>query len=184
MRLVFMVEERSMKELLTIVLPKVLPPEYEEPLILPHSGKRDLEKSIPIKLRAWTHPEDKFIILHDQDGCDCIELKTKLLSLCKDSKNDCLVRIVCDELEAWYFGDLTAVSNAYGKDLTPLSRKRKYRSPDDISNVKEELRKIVPDYQPIDGAKKISEKMDIRNNSSRSFNTFISGVMEMCACSL
>ena len=69
MRLVFLVEERSMKELLEIILPKIL-------------------------------------------------------------HNDVLIRIACTELESWYFGDLTAVSMAYGKDFTSFSAKSKYRIPD------------------------------------------------------
>ena len=117
MRFVFMVEEPSMKALLEILLPRILP-DNVEPLIISHSGKSDLKKSIPIKLRAWQSLDDKFIILHDQDSNDCMQLKADLLSLCKNSRNQCIVRIVCIELEAWYFGDLKAVSLAYGKDIS------------------------------------------------------------------
>ena len=75
MRLVFMVEELSMKELLQVILPKILPEGSEEPLIIPHSGREDLRRSIPIKLQAWQNPEDKFIIVCDQDSNDCVALK-------------------------------------------------------------------------------------------------------------
>jgi len=180
MRLVFMVEEPSMKKLLEIILPKIIPDSFEEPLIIPHNGKSDLEKSIPIKLKAWQNPNDKFIIVHDQDSSDCIQLKKELQSLCKHSRNEYLIRIVCDELESWYLGDLKAVSLAYGKDCTPFAAKRKYRLPDNLKNAKQELRKIISTYQPIDGAKKIAVKMDVNNNKSQSFNTFVSGVKEMC----
>ena len=160
MRLVFMVEEPSMKELLEVMLPKILPDNFETPIIIPHSGKSDLAKSIPIKLRSWQNPKDKFIIVHDQDSSDCIKLKADLLSLCKNSRNNCLIRIVCNELESWYFGDLNAVSLAYGEDYVLLSNKRKYRVPDKLKNAKEELRKLIPAYQPISGAKKIAVHMD------------------------
>jgi len=180
MRLVFMVEEPSMRELLKIILSKILPSDFETSLILSHDGKQDLEESIPKKLRAWQNSNDKFIIVHDQDSNDCIQLKTKLLSLCENSRNDCLVRIVCSELESWYFGDLTAVSLAYGKDYTSLIAKRKYRVPDQLGNAKQEFRKIVPAYQPIDGAKKIAMHMNVDNNTSLSFNTFVSGIKRMC----
>ena len=175
-----MVEERSMKELLEVVLPKILPKGVEAPLIIPHNGKRDLAKSIPVKLKAWQKSDDKFIIVHDQDSNDCKQLKTELLSLCKSTRNDCLIRIVCTELESWYFGDLAAVSRAYGKDYTSLAAKRKYRMPDKLFNAKQELRKIIPAYQPIDGSKKISTYMDVERNTSISFNVFVSGVKKMC----
>jgi len=176
-----MVEEPSMKELLKIILPKILPDDFENCLILPHSGKSDLAKSIPIKLRAWQNSDDKFIIVHDRDGNDdCRQLKAELLSLCEDGRNDYLVRIVCVELEAWYFGDLQAVSRAYGKDYTPLAMKSKYRNPDKLGNAKEELRKLVPTYQPIGGARQIAAHMDVDSNTSHSFRVFVSGVRKMC----
>lgn len=175
MRIVFMVEERSMKELLEAILPKILPKGIES-LIIPHSGKSDLQKSLPIKLRGWQSTSDKFIIVHDQDSNDCKKLKADLVSLCENSKNECLIRIVCVELESWYFGDLKAVSSAYGKDVVPYALKRKYREPDKIMNAKDELRRLIPTYQPIDGAKKIAVHMDISNNTSKSFKVFVNGV--------
>jgi len=180
MRLIVLTEELSMAELLKIILPKVLPKGSEPPLVIPHNGKRDLEKSIPRKLRAWESPDDKFIIVHDQDSSDCHRLKANLLSLCGGARNDYLVRIVCDELEAWYFGDLAAVSKAYGRDCTKLAAKRKYRQPDAIVNAKSELRKVISDYQPIDGAVRIAKHMDIDRNTSPSFNVFINGVRSLC----
>ena len=92
-----------------------------------------------------------------------------------------MVRIVCDELESWYFGDLKAVSCAYGKDFTPLAVKRKYRIPDKVANAKEEFNKLIPVHQPINGAKKIAKNMDINNNTSHSFNVFIKGIKKMCS---
>lgn len=181
MRLIFMVEERSMKELLETLLPKILPSDMESPLIIAHNGKSDLVASIPKKLRAWQNADDKFIIVHDQDSHDCKILKEELLTLCGDNKDRCLVRIACRELEAWYFGDLTAVSAAYGKDFTKLSVKRKYRDPDSIANAKEEIYKLIPTHQQITGAKRIAPHMDIDNNSSHSFNVFISGVKRLAS---
>ena len=179
MRLVFMVEERSMKELLELMLPKILPEGFEKPLIIPHNGKGDLAKSIPIKLRAWSNPNDKFIIIHDQDSNDCKQLKTELVALCANSRNEYLVRIVCTELESWYFGDLAAISRAYGKDYTPLAAKKKYRIPDKIKNAKYELRKIIPSYQPLEGARKMGAQMKTDNNMSKSFNVLIDGIRKM-----
>lgn len=53
-RVVFLLEERSMKELLEGLLPRLFP--GLPFLCIPHEGKRDLERSIPRKLRAWREP--------------------------------------------------------------------------------------------------------------------------------
>ena len=175
-----MVEEPSMTELLNIILPQILPDDVEK-LIITHNGQNDLQRSIPRKLRGWQNPNDRFIIVHDQDSKDCVQLKTDLVSLCDYCRNEILIRIVCNELESWYLGDLPAVSQAYGKDYSQLVSKRKYRLPDKLRNAKQELRKIIPTYQPIDGAKKNAAYMNVNANTSHSFNTFVSGVKKTCS---
>ena len=68
MKLVFLLEEPSMKYLLDELLPKILP-EGVEFQTISHTGKRALERSIPRKLRGWNEPGDvRFVILHDQEG--------------------------------------------------------------------------------------------------------------------
>ena len=52
MKLIFFLEESSMKELLDGILPRILPNGITFKTI-PHEGKSDLEHSLPIKLRAW-----------------------------------------------------------------------------------------------------------------------------------
>lgn len=80
-----------MKYLLDELLPRILPPDVEFQTI-PHQGKRDLERSIPGKLRGWKEPGDiRFVILHDQDTKDCITLKQELLQLCATTERPCLV---------------------------------------------------------------------------------------------
>lgn len=178
MTLVVLTEERSMKEFLNIVLPKFLPADVNIKII-PHDGKSDLRSSIPHKLHAWREPDTKFVVVQDQDSANCIELKRRLQDLCDQARSDVLVRIACVELEAWYFGDLKAVSSAYNKDLTYLSRQRKYRKPDFIQNPKSELRRILPEHQQILGAKLIAPYIDVHANTSVSFNKFIEGVTRL-----
>ena len=102
MTIVFLLEERSAKYLLDIILPRLLPEDVEWKTI-PHEGKSDLEKSIPRKLAAWKTPDTRFIVLHDQDSNDCQELKKRLQNLCSERDKEVLVRIACRELEAWRF---------------------------------------------------------------------------------
>lgn len=175
MKLIFLLEERSMKEVLNIILPQILPKDVEFQLI-PHNGKSDLENSVPHKLKAWNEPETKFIIVRDQDSADCKAVKHHMQELCAKSGRKVLIRIACRELEAWYFGDLKAVSMAYGKDITSLSAKARYRDPDAIGNPKQELKRLFPKHQQIDGAKRIAVHMDIEANTSVSFQYFVSGV--------
>ena len=58
--LVFLLEERSIAELLKVIVPGLLPQEVQCRFI-PHEGKSDLEKSIPRKLRAWNTPGVRFV---------------------------------------------------------------------------------------------------------------------------
>ncbi len=179
-KIVFLLEEPSMKELLDILLPRLLPPDVSF-MNVPHEGKSDLEKSIPRKLRGWREPGVRFIIVRDQDGADCYMLKENLLRVCKEAgRDDSLVRIVCNELESWFLGDLTAVAGAYNKaSIARLQVKRKYRNPDSIANAAEELKKLVPAYQRLQGAKKIAGHIDIDRNHSISFHVFIEGIIKL-----
>lgn len=166
-----------MKYLLDELLPRILPPDVTFQTI-PHHGKRDLEKSIPRKLRGWNEPGDiRFVILHDQDTKDCIALKQELLQLCAATDRPCLVRIACQEMESWYFGDIDALCLAYGRPkLKGVIGKKKFRVPDDIPDPKGELYKLIPEHQQISGAKRVAPHMDIERNTSVSFQQFVRGV--------
>ena len=179
MKIVFMLEERSMEALLKGILPRILP-EGIDFLTIPHDGKRDLELSLPVKLRAWNEPDVSFVVVHDQDSNDCVELKRELQGICAKSGRQVLIRIACHELEAWYWGDLAAVSEAYGVDLRPLSAKRKYRNPDSIDYPKKELKRLLPQMGQIEGARKIAPHMNLAENTSRSFQVFVQGVKRLC----
>lgn len=64
MTLVFLLEEASMKAVLDIILPQILP-ESVTFRTIPHCGKSDLEASIPHKLKAWSEPDTRFVIVRD-----------------------------------------------------------------------------------------------------------------------
>lgn len=179
MKIIFLLEEKSMKTLLDIILPKIIPDSIEYQTI-PHSGKSDLQASIPRKLRGWNEPNVRFVVVQDQDSADCIKLKKNLLNLCAPTGREALVRIACRELEAWYFGDLDAVSKAYNKDLTKLALKSKYKVPDKIENPKDEMRKLIPVHQQIAGARLIGPLFNIEKNTSDSFQCFVTGVKKLC----
>lgn len=179
MKLVFLLEERSMKELLDGILPRMLPEDVAFETIA-HSGKSDLQKSIPIKLRAWNEPGVKFVIVQDQDANDCYQLKQELTELCLGTGRSFLVRIVCRELEAWYFGDLDALSIAYGLEKKRIVNKKKYRFPDEIAYPKQELNRLLGQSGQIKRAKTIAPFMKIEQNRSYSFRVFREGIKRLC----
>ena len=171
-----------MKYLLDELLPRIPPPDVTFQTI-PHHGKRDLERSIPRKLRGWKEPGDiRFVILHDQDTKDCVSLKQELLQLCAVTDRPCLVRTACQEMEAWYFGDIDALCAAYDRPkLREVIGKKKFRVPDAIPDPKEELYRLIPEHQQISGAKRVAPHMDIERNTSASFQQFVRGVRRL-AC--
>lgn len=179
--LYFMLEETSMKVALEELLPKVIPEGISYHLIK-HEGKQDLEKSLPRKIRA-IGPDARFIVLRDQDSSDCHQLKQHLLSICSAAgRDDVVVRIVCHELESWFLGDLHAVENAFQiAGLARKQRQHKYRDPDRLNNAAQELQSLVPNYQKINGARRISRHLDIDQNCSTSFRVFIEGIMKVIA---
>ena len=176
--IVFLLEEKSMEALLNEILPQIL---GNEPfLLIPHEGKGDLLQSIPRKLKGWPREDTSFVIVHDQDANDCMQLKEKILDICKPYNRKVLVRIVCRELESWYFGDLDAVEAAYGKSLKSLRNRSKYRIPDIIIDPKSAIKKVLPELTQIDGARRIGKHMLIDKNSSHSFHVFVDGVRSIC----
>ena len=101
--------------------------------------------------------------------------------MCNEAgRPDTLVRIVCTELESWYLGDLEAVGKAYGiNNIKKLQNISKFRKPDCLVNPKEELKKLVKEYQQISGARLIADQMNLVENNSYSFKVFIEGVMRL-----
>ena len=175
-RLVFLLEERSMKVLLEGLLPRLFP--CLSFLCVPHEGKQDLEKSIPKKLRAWREPGVRFIVIQDNDGGDCHSLKTSLSALCQGGgRGDSLVRIACQELEAWYFGEPDAMAEAFDDDrLRRIGGKALYREPDAIQRPSAEIERLVPEFQKISGARRMASRLSRERNISPSFKALIDGI--------
>jgi len=180
-RIVFLLEELSMKAFLEEFVPRVHP--GLDFLCLAHEGKQDLEKSIPRKLRAWRDPHVHFVVMRDNDNADCRALKRRLRALCRNADRDTtLVRIVCQELEAWHLGAMDALAAAFDKPaLIRLKHKAKFANPDSLSNAAEEIVKIVPEFRKTDGARRMGRKMPIvpDENKSRSFQVFVEGLLKL-----
>jgi hypothetical protein len=183
-RLIFMLEEPSMQILLEILLPRLFP---DLPFVcIPHEGKTDLERSLPRKLRAWRQPDDLFVVMRDNDGGDCKALKSALAAMCAAAgRGDTLVRIVCQELEAWYFGEPIAMANAFGMpQLGNIGQRAGFRDPDAISRPSRALAALHGPFQKIDGARKMAHHLTYGRNRSRSFRAMVEGIAKITGCSL
>jgi hypothetical protein len=178
--IVFFLEEPSAREMLKGLLPKILPADIAVQYVV-FEGKQDLEKRLPMRLRAWLQPDVKFIVLRDKDGGDGPKIKSNLVETCKAAgKPFALVRIACHELETFYLGDLSAVSKAFDLNrIRGYQGKVKYRDPDRLANPAEELKKLVPEYQKVSGSRAIGSFLDVEKNMSRSFVTLITGIRKI-----
>ena len=177
-QLVFFVEEPSIKEMLKGLIPRLLNDEFELKFIV-FEGKQDLDKKIEAKLRAWQYPA-LFVIIRDQDSGDCVRIKKDLQAKCHNAKKKALIRIACRELESWYLGDLKAVANTFGPRVKPNDQnKTKYKTPDNLGNPFQVLKKIAPGYQKLSGSREIGKSLSLENNCSKSFEVFLSGVRDL-----
>ncbi len=184
-RLVFLLEEPSMKNVLQILLPKIIPhesPRAIEYSLHSHSGKSELKKSIPRKIKIFGRQHSYndpviVVILHDQHSHDCVSLKHELVELCRSGGNyPFLIRIVCKELESWYLGDMAAIEKAYpGFKSQKYKNKRKFRNPD-YCNASDELSKVLPQFHKGTASKTIPLHFNIPRNTSPSFKHFVSGL--------
>ena len=175
-RVVFLLEEASMRDLLNGLLPRLYPDLTF--LCLAHEGKSDLEKSIPRKLRAWREPGVRFVVLRDNDGADCIHLKQRLMQSCRAAgRPDTVVRIACQELEAWYLGEPDALADAFEiEKLREIGRKARFRDPDLVQQPSKALRRLVPGFRKVNGARTMASYLSRERNRSGSFQVLLSGL--------
>ncbi len=177
-----LVEEPSMKNFLSGILPNILPQGYQlnyNCFIREHQGKHDLNKSIPKKVKAYQNLSKpvKVIIVHDQDSANCKVLKSELQNLVSANSNvPSLIRIACRELESWYLGDMNALESVYPSfKANKYKNWAKFREPD-TCNASDELRKLISTFQKGFASREIAKFIDLDNNTSESFNQFVSGL--------
>lgn len=147
MNIEFYVEEPSMEAALLNLVPKVIG-EGHYFRIHNMGDKKSLLKNLPNRLRGYAKwiPDDwRIIVLIDEDRQDCRRLKSKLENAAKaagfatksrkNGKGRFMVmnRIVVEELEAWFFGDVAALQAAYPGIRKSVEEKAGFRDPDAIS---------------------------------------------------
>jgi len=184
-RIVFLLEEPSMETLLEGLLPRLFPgmEAGSHFLCIKHEGKSDLDRSIPRKLKAWHYPNDRFVILRDNDSAICTDIKARITKICMEAgRPDTLIRLVCQELESWYIGDLQALAVAFCDErlASPATRKR-FSTPDAWQKPSVELARMIPTFQKGSAARVMAESLTIDGNISPSFHAFVTGIRRVAS---
>ncbi|MFM6368048.1 MAG: DUF4276 family protein, partial [Dolichospermum sp.] len=138
MHIEFLVEEASTEIALNLIVPKIIG-NIHTFKIHNFQSKDRLLKRLPERMKAYANfiPDDwRIVILVDEDRSDCQELKKKLYNassvVTQKKGNIVLHRIVVEELESWFIGDVAAIRTEYEKIPASLSQQAKFRDPDTI----------------------------------------------------
>ena len=197
MHIEFFLEEPSAEAFLQGTLQKLLPIDTSWSFIV-FQGKHDLLANLKPRLKAYRNwiPDDyKIVVLIDEDREDCRKLKRRLeaaasaagLATKTSSKRGSfavLNRIAIEELEAWYFGDIAALAQAFPGVSPTLGARSPYRNPDAIAGgTWEALQRVLQKagyfsagLPKIELAREMARHMDPARNTSRSFGHFVNGL--------
>ena len=135
-----------MERFLAEWLPRMLPSDCTF-AIHAHQGKHAMLRKLEGRLRGYAAsmpPQCRIVIVVDRDNDDCLELKSRLEEICRraglrsrraqgNPDWQVVTRIAIEELEAWYFGNWSAVRAAYPRISPNTPRQAAYRNPDAIS---------------------------------------------------
>ncbi|MEO5369321.1 MAG: DUF4276 family protein [Magnetococcus sp. DMHC-1] len=193
------VEEFSMAETLRVLLPK-LTKERVQWEVINHGSKDRLLKNLPNRFQGYCALSQvmdlRLLVLVDRDDDNCFVLKEKLEKIAKDkglvTKSASLPdgsfmvvnRIVVEELEAWFFGDIPALCKAYRRISATLGSNKKFRNPDAIRGgtweaLHREMNKVGyyhGHFPKIEVARNVTPHMSLSANRSASFQAFCQGV--------
>ncbi|MEO5362630.1 MAG: DUF4276 family protein [Magnetococcus sp. DMHC-8] len=191
------VEEMSME----VVLEQLLPPLLGAASFEIHSFqcKNDLLTNLPSRLcayRRWLPPHWAILVLLDRDDGDCHTLKQTLEGMTaraglvsksragQGNPFQVVNRIVIEELEAWFFGDWSAVRTAYPRLPVTVPQQTRFRNPDAIAGgTWESLERILrrsgyfkTGLRKLECAKAVAQHMDPTHNRSGSFQHFAGAI--------
>lgn len=195
-KLIVFVEEYSIEAVLAQLLPNLLGDiEFQ---IIRFQCKDDLLRQAPARLRgyaSWLPDTWRILVLVDRDDDDCAQLKAQLETMAADAglltktqaqgqRFQVANRIAIEELEAWFFGDWTAVQAAYPRVPATIPQKSGFRDPDGIAGgTWEALERVLKragyfstGLRKLELARSVAGHMDIQRNRSRSFQAFVEAV--------
>jgi hypothetical protein len=201
MHIELLVEELSTEAAIRELLPKIVGSRATW-ATHPHQGKKDLLSKLPRRLKGyakWLPDEWLIVVLIDEDRQDCRKLKQYLERTAKEARLatstspgaggriQVVNRIAVEELEAWFFGDVDALSAAYPGVSPTLASKEKYRNPDTINGgTWEALERVLQKagyfkggLAKIEVARCVAKRMDPARNLSRSFRHFRDALLSL-----
>lgn len=201
-KLIVLVEEPSMEMALEQLLPRMLAGADFQ--IIRFQCKDDLLKNLPDRLRGysqWLPANWVILVLVDRDDDDCRVLKQAMEKMAADSRllSKTLAghgqpfqvanRIAVEELEAWFFGDWTAVQTAYPRVSASQVSKQGFRDPDAVlGGTWEALERVLKKagyfktgLRKMECAKQVAQHMEPARNASRSFQAFAGAVASAVA---
>lgn len=200
MHIELLLEEASAEVFMQGFMGKLLPAGTTwNPIVF--QGKADLLKNLEQRLkgyRRWIPPDYRIVVLIDEDRRDCKVLKAQLedaaaraglttKSAAAGGSFVVLNRIAVEELEAWYFGDVEALANAYPGVPISLGNKAKYRNADTVAGgTWEALERVLQraghhkgGLSKIELARTMAGHMDASRNRSPSFKMFVAGLAKL-----
>jgi hypothetical protein len=183
---VFFVEEDSMKAFLENFLSRlgISTTAYN---ISVFEGKNQLKKNLTPKMNQWRLPNTQFFVLMDNDNKpNCKDVKLALFKQCEEANRpDTIIRLVCQELEAWYLGDLTTVSNYYNQPIKLPTLKQITQQnikPDSVDKPSELLKQQFLNFKKGDLARYMGKHITLEGNSSVSFGYFVQSLKTVFPC--
>lgn len=196
-----LVEEPSMEAALRVLLPRLLGSVSFE--IHPFRCKDDLMDSLAARLAGyarWLPATYRVLVLVDRDDDECHELKARLeaasmaaglATRSMDTHGRWIVanRVVVEELEAWFLGDVPALRAAFPGVPASLGQQAKFRDPDTVTGgTWEALERVLQragyfrgGLRKVELARAIAPHMDPGRNRSRSFQVFRDVLREIAA---
>lgn len=191
-----------MEAFLRALLPRLLP-QHRSFEVYPFDGKTDLLHKLPARLRGYSRwlPNDwRNIVVVDRDDHDCLALKQQLETFASEagfstptrSKHggwQLVNRVAVEELEAWYFGDWTAVRSVYSRVPATIPSRAGFRAPDAIAGgTWEAFERVLQRHgyfegglRKIEAARSIGAAMDPLRCSSPSFRALHEAILEATA---
>jgi hypothetical protein len=196
-----LVEEPSTEKALEHLLPRLVGDATFR--IYEYGGKQALLGRLPARLRAYRRTLQLgwlVLVLVDLDDDDCHILKRTLeraaagagvttRSRAAGGQFNVLNRIVIEELEAWYFGDWSAVRKACPRVPSTIPSRAPYRDPDATKGgTWEALLRIMQragyfanGLNKQQAAQNIAPHMDPARNTSHSFQVLRDALMQAAA---
>lgn len=200
MHIEFLLEEESCAAALEILVPRIIG-DSATFKCHPFQGKLDLLKKLPARLKGYGNlPADRgVVVVVDRDSDACKDLKARLEDMASKAglltrtvssgkrRFRVLNRIICEELEAWFLGDVEALVKAYPGVPPTLASKRGFRDPDAVSGgTWEALERTLQSagYYPTgmpkrEVAQNVAAHMLPDRNRSASFRIFREGLRHM-----